>query len=386
MSRHQRRARRRRLLGTVSAPAILIAGVLGVCVAAPADSSPTFTVDDTADAPDAKPGDGVCATARQQCTLRAAVMEAGTVGVANIELPAGTYRLTIPGGAEVRKVGNNAPNSAVGDLDISTSVEITGAGPDQTIIDGMNNVRVFDIHRDKVNLNRVGVLGLSGLRIKNGRADYDSLSKHVHGGAIHNHGYLHMSHVAVDDNTAPRNWGGGGITNGTDGVANINESTVARNTSPSHGGGIENWGRLSMVNVTVAENQAPANNGGGLWNAATSLNISSSLVALNNGDDCHVALGAIRSGGYNLEGDGTCAFGQPTDLEGDPAFEAGLPGAPLYYPLSSYSPAEDTAGENNCSGTDIRGVDRPQDGDEDSIVECDMGSFEKLPGLVDADG
>jgi hypothetical protein len=385
MSRHQRRNRRRRILGSVSAPVILIGGVLGVCVAAPANSSPTFTVDDTADAPDAHPGDGVCATAKDQCTLRAAVMEAGTVNVANIELPAGTYRLTIPGGAEVRKAGNNAPNSAVGDLDISTSVEISGAGVEETVIDGMNSVRVFDVHRDKVNLGRVGVLGLSDLRIKNGRADYDSLSKHSHGGAVHNHGYFHMSHVVVDDNASPRYWGGGGITNGTDGVANINESTVARNTSPSHGGGIENWGRLSMVNVTVAENQAPAHGGGGLWNANTSLHISSSLVAANYGDDC-LPVAAISSNGYNLEGDGTCVFGQPTDLKGDPAFEAGLPGAPLYYPLSSYSPAEDTAGENNCSGTDIRGVERPQDSDEDSIVECDMGSFEKLPGLVEQDG
>jgi hypothetical protein len=384
MSRQQRRARRRRILSTVAAPVILISGVLGVCVAAPADSSPTFTVDDTADAPDAHPGDGVCATAQQQCTLRAAVMEAGTVGVANIELPAGTYRLTIPGGAEVRKTGNNAPDSAVGDLDISTSIEITGDGPDQTVIDGMNSVRVFDIHRDKVNLGRVGVLGLSDLRIKNGRADYDSLSKHVHGGAIHNHGYLHMSHVVVDDNASVRNWGGGGITNGADGVANIDESTVARNTSPSHGGGIENWGRLSMTNVTVAENQAPSHAGGGVWNA-NSLHIASSLVAANSGDDC-LPVNPISSNGYNLEGDGTCAFGQPTDLKGDPAFEAGLPGAPLYYALSSYSPAEDTAGENNCSGTDIRGVERPQDSDEDTIVECDMGSFEKLPGLVEADG
>jgi hypothetical protein len=385
MSRQQRRARRRRILSTIAAPVILVAGVLGVCVAAPADSSATFTVDDTADAPDAKPGDGVCETAKGQCTLRAAVMEAGTVGVANIVLPAGTYRLTIPGGAEVRKTGNNAPNSAVGDLDISTSVEISGAGPDQTVIDGTNSVRVFDIHRDKVNLNRVGVLGLTSLRIKNGRADYDSRSKHVHGGAIHNHGYLHMSHVAVDDNAAPRGWGGGGITNGTDGVANINESTIARNTSPSHGGGIENWGRLSMVNVTVAENQAPDHGGGGVWNANTSMHISSSLVAANYGDDC-LAVAAISSDGYNLEGDKTCHFGQPTDQTGDPAFEAGLPGAPLYYALSSYSPAEDSAGENNCAGTDIRGVDRPQDSDEDSIVECDMGSFEKLPGLVEADG
>ena len=188
-----------------------------------------------------------------------------------------------------------------------------------------------------------------------------------------------MSHVAIDDNAAPRGWGGGGITNGADGIANINESTVARNTSPNYGGGIENRGRLSMVNVTVAENQAPVNGGGGLWTASSSMHISSSLVAANEGGDCLRPAGTITSGGYNLEGDGTCAFDQPTDLQGDPAFEAGLPGAPIYYPLSSYSPAEDTAGENNCSGTDIRGVDRPgQRRGHDRRMR--HGVVEKLPG------
>jgi hypothetical protein len=136
--------------------------------------------------------------------------------------------------------------------------------------------------------------------------------------------------------------------------------------------------------VTVAENQAPSQAGGGLWNAG-STTISKSIVAANTGDEC-LAPAAINSAGYNLQGDDSCGFTQPTDQTGAPAFQAGLPGAPLYYALSSYSPAEDTAGENNCFGTDIRGVNRPLDSDEDGIVECDMGSFEKEPGLVPAGG
>ena len=114
--------------------------------------------------------------------------------------------------------------------------------------------------------------------------------------------------------------------------------------------------------------------------------MASSIVAANSGGDCFLPIttNPITSSGYNLQGDGSCTgLTQGTDLTGDPAFQAGLPGAPLYYALSSYSPAEDTAGENNCSGTDIRGVTRPQDSDNDSIVECDMGSYEKEPGLVE---
>ena len=239
-------------------------------------------------------------------------------------------------------------------------------------------MRAFDVHPG-------GVLNLARLRIKNGRADFDSASKHVHGGAIHNHGYLNLYKVVVDNNSSVPKWGGGGITNGGDGVAGLTEVTVARNISPNHGGGIENVGRLTLRNVTITENQAPAQSGAGLW-SSNSTTMSSSIVAANAGGDCFLPIttNPITSGGHNLQGDGSCTgLNLFTDLQGDPAFQAGLPGAPLYYALSSYSPAEDTAGENNCSGTDIRGVTRPQDSDNDSLVECDMGSYEKEPGLVE---
>src|SRR5690606_38888623 len=54
----------------------------------------TFTVNNTADAPDANPGDGICATASGVCTLRAALQEANAAaGADTINVPAGTYTL-----------------------------------------------------------------------------------------------------------------------------------------------------------------------------------------------------------------------------------------------------------------------------------------------------
>jgi hypothetical protein len=54
--------------------------------------------DDTADAVDAAPGDGVCATGRATCTLRGAIMDANALpGADDIGRPAGTYPLTIRG-------------------------------------------------------------------------------------------------------------------------------------------------------------------------------------------------------------------------------------------------------------------------------------------------
>ena len=54
----------------------------------------TFAVDYDLDEPDNNPGDGICATANDDCTLRAAVEEANAhAGADTITLPAGTYNV-----------------------------------------------------------------------------------------------------------------------------------------------------------------------------------------------------------------------------------------------------------------------------------------------------
>ena len=57
---------------------------------------PTFTVNTTSDTVDKNPGDGVCADINNQCSLRAAIMEANAFpGTDTIMVPNGTYTLTI---------------------------------------------------------------------------------------------------------------------------------------------------------------------------------------------------------------------------------------------------------------------------------------------------
>src|ERR1700690_3615662 len=106
-------------------------------VFSPASRAATFNVNSTADAVDASPGDGTCATAGGDCTLRAAIMEANALpGSHTINVPAGLYILTIPGIGE--------ENAAQGDLDVTGSVTIAGAGPGSTIVDGGGIDRVFE--------------------------------------------------------------------------------------------------------------------------------------------------------------------------------------------------------------------------------------------------
>ena len=98
----------------------------------------SFTVDSTADAVDASPGDGVCAASAGQCTLRAAVQETNARrGADSINVPAGTYVLAIPGAGE--------DASATGDLDITDDLTITGSGAGRTIVDGGHLDRVFHV-------------------------------------------------------------------------------------------------------------------------------------------------------------------------------------------------------------------------------------------------
>jgi CSLREA domain-containing protein len=130
---HPRTIRPQLLVKAILATGWLLAAALpSVAQAAP------FTVNSTADAVDAHPDDGVCATAQNVCTLRAAIQETNALaGADTITLPASMYTLSIPGPFE--------DQAATGDLDITDDLTLTGAGAANTIIDGGGLDRVFDI-------------------------------------------------------------------------------------------------------------------------------------------------------------------------------------------------------------------------------------------------
>jgi hypothetical protein len=104
----------------------------------------TFTVNNTADLPDAVPGNGICEAiaGAGNCTLRAATMEsnANSNPDITINIPAGVYQLTIP--------AIPADDDGHGSLKLFRSLTVTGAGSDETIIDGNGSVihdRVIEV-------------------------------------------------------------------------------------------------------------------------------------------------------------------------------------------------------------------------------------------------
>lgn len=274
-----------------------------------ARSEAIFTVNSTADATDANPGDGVCETAAGNgvCTLRAAVMETNILAGSHvIVIPAGVYTLTIPGQDD---------DAAVGDLDIKKSLEIQGAGANTTIVDGGQLDRVFDVRTPSGQ-----TITMSGFTIRNGStADWggnvcnctagsililasivitDSFYAHS-GGGVANFGLLTVQHSVIASNTARF---GAGIYNDDQsgqGVASITDSTIFGNIADGDGsgGGIWNSGTMTVTRTTINGNMALQPTfggvGGGIVNGGTMVIINSTLSQNSAGSNG----GGIFNGG-----------------------------------------------------------------------------------------
>jgi hypothetical protein len=329
---------------------------------------------------------GVCE--RDDCSLRQAIMASNACsGAQVVVVPQGTYLLTLTGADE--------DSSARGDLDITDSVQIIGQN--MPVIDGNATDRVFDIRPDtQVELN--------GLVIQNGQ--YIAGGTYGEGGGIQNSGNLTATGLLIQNNTGrERGNGAGGLVNWEEGTAYISHSAIISNYSTEGAGGVMNIGEMTLDNVTIS-----GNHGYGIFNAIGHLEISYSTIANNRSAQIWIAAdpgtvvvgNSIVSGfpessscfgddpsnftsnGFNIEytvsgTDWLCTFDQPNDLvDVDPML---LPlsvydGAALpIHALDSVSPAIDSADPANCSGTDQRGVDRPQG------TGCDRGAYEWLEGI-----
>ncbi len=382
-----------------------------------AQATETFTVISTVDAVDANPGNGVCASVSAGCTLRAAIQEANATpgGNAEIMLPAGLYTLTLAGSSE------NA--AATGDLDITKSVTITGAGVGQTIIDGNSIDRVFDIRTVGI------VVHISGVTIRNGAtaessgfdngggirilAGQVSISGSVVtensasggdfnvGGGIYIEGQssLTVSNTTVSNNSADQ---GGGIYADLDvsGTVSINGSTINNNTALTTGFGagggiyIQFGGNVSITNSTISDNgHEDGLQGGGIYIQGGSLSLKSVTISGNksqtgagSGIDDEGASGitsqntifdnspagrncagnslVVTSFGHNLDSDGTCitapATGDQRNVNPLLGSLANNGGPTQTHALLTNSPAIDK-GQSSSLNTDQRGFTRPVD-------------------------
>ncbi len=239
----------------------------------------TFTVNSTADAVDANPGDGVCATAGGVCTLRAAIMETNALpGADSVVLPAGTYLLTLTGAGE--------DNAATGDLDIRGDLTITGAGAATTIVDANTIDRVFHLIGPSATPITVN---LNGITIQGGQAVLGS-----HGGGIYVSGAnLSLSNSVIRNCSATLNGGGIYITQSTNASTFIIKTAFNTNSAAGNGGALFNDdGLVDLSYATV--NGSSALNGGGFYQ---DVNGSTAIHASTFSSNQATGMGVLGGGG-----------------------------------------------------------------------------------------
>jgi CSLREA domain-containing protein len=217
------------------------------------------------------------------CSLREAIRAANTdtkvdacpagSGIDGITLPAGTYALSLSGA--------NEDGNLMGDLDISSSLTITGAGVGSTIIDGHQLDRVFHILTGSV--VALGELTITNGHAPNGAGTVDGNGQAgQNGGGIYNAGYLTLHNVAVTGNQA-----GSGSNGASVDCSASNRFCTANGGAGGRGGGIFNNMELTLQNVTLGGNLSGSGGAGGSINCSGSNSI------------CYAYGGASAGGGLS---------------------------------------------------------------------------------------
>jgi CSLREA domain-containing protein len=352
--------------------AVLVFAVLVAILAAPSvGRASTFTVNSTLDDVDATPGDGICATSCSICTLRAAIMEANALaGADTIIVPAGTYTLSLPGA--------NEDLAETGDLDITSTIIIQGAGADVTTVDAGGLDRVFDVIGG-------GDATLQGLRITGGTTAGE-------GGGIQSLGTLLVERSAVVGNTG--NFGGGIFSSG-DSVS-ITDTAISGNIAFDAGGAyLQSTVSQALTNATISGNSAALIGGLIIFNGATFTNVTiasnveaagpghslalvSGITVLRNtlivkdhvGPNC-IVIGTLVDDGGNFAADEPCGpipatAAVATNLG---ALTVNAPGRTATHALLPGNPAIGGGVTGFCPGADQRGVTRVG-------VLCDSGAYQ----------
>ena len=279
-----------------------------------------------------------------QCSLREAIFAANKDNTAGgdcasgsgsdvITLSAGTFVLT--------RTGTGEDAGWTGDLDITDTLTIIGAGPGQTIIDasGLISDRVFHIH------STTGTVVISGVTIINGNiAGF--------GGGIYNaDANLILTNTVISGNSASSNGGGVYVYSGN---ATLSGGQIFSNTANNGGGVCVRLGGVTLNGEQILSNTAN-DNGGGVYvvngnavftqtgNSIIAYNTANGGLASNGGGGVYVARGrATLSGGQilsntaNNNGGGVYVYRGRATLSGGQILSnsAGISGGGVYVRLS----------------------------------------------------
>jgi len=227
-----------------------------------------------------------------------------------------------------------------------------------------------------------------------------------------------VNHVSFTDVAIVDNTGGnvGGLFNFGSNDTTLTDVTISgnQNTSDPYAAGVEDYGSLTLVNVTIANNVAlgsgatggieglgdtltitnsdivgntgsdGSGNGGGLNDNGTVIVVNSIIADnLNNGAAGNTNCGSdaiTTDGGYNIENGTTCGFTGTGDKNANPDLGAlAHNGGPLETEaLLTGSPAINAGLNASCPTDDERGYTRITASDP----TCDIGAYEYGAGPV----
>ena len=312
--------RRQSAVSAAFAALPFLIGALCVLLSVPASAQATIAVTTTDDELNA---DG-------DCSLREAVEAANRdlaidgcaagSGYDTINVPAGVYTITLAGAGE--------DANQTGDYDITSDMQILGAGPGSTEITGATLDRLFHVHPG-------ATAKLAGLGLRDGLAAIGEA-----GGAVLNQGVLAIDAAAINTSRSgkgqdcidvpapcdPHAGDGGGIHNS--GTLTMTATSVRGNRtgkggveehdymlSPEvqpdgAGGGVSNAGTLLMMQCEVAANLG--GEGAGVHNAGQAAVFESAI--LGNRTTHLISMSIFGSGSSSGSGGGIANVGGALDL------------------------------------------------------------------------
>lgn len=254
-----------------------------------------------------------------------------------------------PGGTIALSAGTHAARVIV-----ASDATFTGAGRDQTVLDGGGAGRVLQVEpeakvtardltitggdsrreneRDgggvwnlgELTLERCAVVGnqagddgggilnngtltVRSCKISGNRGDHwGSGGGGIYSEAVRGPGIVTLEASEISDNTAGDD--GGGIW--TNGELRMSDTTVSGNTARTLGGGLRNSGELVIENSRITANRAAQ--GGGLCNSSGKVRLRGSTLAGNQAPEGPDCLGTLGSEGQNRIGDPAGCMLQPT--------------------------------------------------------------------------
>jgi hypothetical protein len=320
-------------------------------------------------------------------------------------------RTTITGGSVTDVVGVAFSGSGGGILHVGSNTTLTLTNSTVSGNAASDSGGGIDINGDE---------GASKLVLTNSTVSGNSA--HDGGGIDLFYANASLVNSTISGNTASS--GGGGVTSYRETVI-LTNSTISGNSASSGGGAVNGFGRMFFVNSTISGNKATAKGGGvyssGLLTGAEhyahqadllrsdsvfNRTLLSGNTAPNGAEVYQLSGGVITANNFNLfghsglttaqafGGSGVILFGgsdiTATSNGNDPTALAAIltttladnGGSTRTLALPATSPAVDAVTNvDTCPppAQDQRGVTRPQDGNGDGGVACDVGAYELLP-------